>query len=208
MGARQPLPQERRVPMHMHTHAPRKHARPPPRLPGRRLVSTSPLLPPPPTGRGPLTCGLWRPQARPGQAGLRAPDAPAPPPPAVSMGSLARCHNVPPLAPLPIKKTLGTGRRKSPGKSQVSEEGTEGVEVCLVSEPRAWGCPGVGGGGVRGYLGPSKEEAFGHPLSQGTHSAARGGHTCALCPLSGQDPQGGRQARRYGQVPSTHRQGG
>lgn len=36
-------------------------------------------------------------------------------------------------------------------------------------------------------MGPSKEEGFGCPSSQGTDSAARGGHTCAIHLWNGQD---------------------
>lgn len=100
-----------------HAHA---HTRPTRACTPSPLSSPAEAWSPPPTA-SPQPDRERTPHVRaveaPGQAGLRAPDAPAPPPPAVSMGSLARCHSVPLLAPLPIKKTLGTGRRESPGES-------------------------------------------------------------------------------------------
>lgn len=152
---RQPLPQERYTLMHMHTHAPREHARPPP----LGLWGKAGLCLPSPTGKEPRKWGMRRPLAQPGE-----PQSPTPLcPPAESRG-LWTGPTMPCSWPCFLSTEHSGWRGGSAARAQANEEGVRGVEVCLVSDPKAWGCLGMGGGyDMKGLHGALKGRGFSMP---------------------------------------------
>lgn len=69
--------------------------------------------------------------------------------------------------------------------------GAEGSGDGVGFRCQGWAASARWVGDTKGLHGTLKGRGFGRPSSfQGTDSAARGGHTCVLHPLSGQDPWG------------------
>lgn len=83
-------------------------------------------------------------------------------------GSLDGSHNALLLALLPVNRTLGVVGKKALPEPRPVRRGVRGVEVCLVSDPRAWGCLGMGGGyDMKGFHGALKGRGFSVPSLPG-----------------------------------------
>lgn len=83
--------------------------------------------------------------------------------PGSEQGFSNRVPQCPTLGLTSCQQNILGGREKSLVRAQASEEGRggrEGRKVCLVSDPRAWGCLGMGGGDMKGLHGALRGRGF------------------------------------------------